>query len=190
VLGLLTLSPRARDFLPCAYVQFLRIAGRELSDPVVDDFIADGTLAETILRVEDKLASHNRRSVDFTSADIEVQAQPYPMPALQQLVRNAIMHRTYEGTNAPVRITWFDDRITIDSPGGPFGQVTAETFGKPGIQDYRNPGIAEALKVLGFVQRFGVGIPTARRLLEINGNSPPEFDVQPNHVAVTVHGAQ
>ena len=67
------------------------------------------------------------------------------------------MHRTYESTNAPVRVSWFSDRIEILSPGGPFGAVTADTFGQHGITDYRNPNLA--MRTLGFVQRFGVGIP-------------------------------
>lgn len=189
VLGLLTLSPRARDFLPGAYVQFLRIAGTDLSDPVSDELLADGTVAEVIRRTEDKLVAHNRNAVDFTTGAKEQRTQPYPLAALQQLVRNAVMHRTYEGTNNPVRVTWYDDRIEIMNPGGPFGTVTPETFGQPGITDYRNPNLAEALRVLGFVQRFGAGIATARRLLEENGNPPPEFQVQSNHIAVIIESA-
>ncbi|WP_442866881.1 ATP-binding protein [Acidovorax sp. NCPPB 4044] len=96
------------------------------------------------------------------------------------------MHRTYEATHAPVRVTWFNDRIEIVSPGGPYGIVNAGNFGQPGITDYRNPHLAEALKVLGYVQRFGVGITTARRLLADNGNPPPEFEVSATHVLVTV----
>ena len=76
------------------------------------------------------------------------------------------MHRTYEGPNAAVRVYWFDDRIEILSPGGPYGLVTVETFGEPGVLDYRNPILAEAMRVLGLVQRYGFGIPIARRELE------------------------
>ena len=189
VLGLLVLSPRVRDFLPGAYVQFLRVAGTELGDPVADEAVLDGTLAEVIRRTEDKFKSHNRRAVDFTTEERERQTQPYPLPALQQLLRNAVMHRTYEATNAPVRVTWFDDRIEVHSPGGPYGVVTAETFGQPGVTDYRNPALAEALRVLGFVQRFGAGIATARRQLADNGNPAPAFEVTPTHVGVTVGAA-
>jgi ATP-dependent DNA helicase RecG len=96
------------------------------------------------------------------------------------------MHRTYEGTNAPVRVYWFDDRIEIHSPGGPYGTVTAENFGDPGVADYRNPSIAGVLKTLGYVQRFGFGIADARKALRENGNPPLAFDVQPNAVLATV----
>ena len=97
-----------------------------------------------------------------------------------------MMHRTYESTNAPIRVYWFENRIEIHSPGGPFGVVTKENFGLPGITDYRNPHIAEAMKVLGYVQRFGVGIATAQRALAQNGNPPVEFDVQPNNILAIV----
>jgi ATP-dependent DNA helicase RecG len=36
------------------------------------------------------------------------------------------------------------------------------------------------------VQRYGVGIATARKLLAENGSPPPEFDVQPTLIGVTV----
>ena len=96
------------------------------------------------------------------------------------------MHRTYENTNAPVRITWFNDRVEIISPGGPFGVVTEENFGQPGIVDYRNRNVAEAMRVLGFVQRFGVGLATARRLLQENGNPKLELHPSANHILVTL----
>lgn len=111
------------------------------------------------------------------------------MVALQQFSRNAILHRTYEGSNSPVRVYWYNDRIEIISPGGPFGEVTPENFGAPGITDYRNPNLAEAMRVLGFVQKFGAGIMTARRSLNQNGNPLPEFVVTQHHVLVTVRPA-
>ncbi len=190
VLGILVLGTRTRDFLPGAYIQFLRIQGRELADPVLDEQAIDGPVGEVLRRIDDKLIAHNRTAVDFTSGPVETRRQPYPLAALQQLVRNAVMHRTYEATHAPARVSWFDDRIEILNPGGPYGVVTRETFGQPGVADYRNPNVAEALRVLGFVQRYGAGIPTARRELAANGNPGPEFDVQPNYIGVTVRVAQ
>jgi ATP-dependent DNA helicase RecG len=96
------------------------------------------------------------------------------------------MHRDYGTSNAPVRLTWFKDRIEIQNPGGPYGQVTVENFGNPGITDYRNPAIAEVMRNLGFVQRFGVGIQIARKSLADNGNPEPKFNVHENHVLVIV----
>ena len=101
---------------------------------------------------------------------------------------NAVMHRTYESTNAPVRISWFSDRIEVLSPGGPYGQVTIEQFGRPGVTDYRNPHVAEALRVLGFVERFGIGLQLANRRLRENGNPELEYEPEHNHVLVRIRG--
>lgn len=189
VLGILVMCNRTRDFVPGAYIQFLRIAGRELADPIVDEQLIDGPVAELLRRTDEKLAAHNRTAVDLTSGSLEKRTFSYPMSALQQIVRNAVMHRSYEATHAPVRVTWYDDRIEISNPGGPFGTVTVENFGRPGVNDYRNPSLAEALHVLGFVQRFGVGIATVRREMANNGNPPPEFEVNSSYVGVTLRRA-
>jgi ATP-dependent DNA helicase RecG len=115
--------------------------------------------------------------IDGTVAD-------YPLEALQQIFRNAILHRTYESTHAPVNIYWFNDRVEIHNPGGPYGQVTKQNFGTPGAYDYRNPNLAAVMKELAYVQHFGTGIETARRAMKRNGNPPPEFQVEDAHVAV------
>jgi ATP-dependent DNA helicase RecG len=112
------------------------------------------------------------------------------MVALQQIARNAVLHRMYEGTNAPVRITWFKDRIEIQNPGGPYGRVTRENFGQPGVTDYRNPNLAEAMKNLGYVQRFGIGIQLAQKEMEKNGNPRIEFIVEENTVLAVLRRKQ
>ncbi len=43
--------------------------------------------------------------------------------------------------------------------------------------------------ILGFAQRFGLGIPLARQKLKANGNPEPEFDFRPVQVTVTVRPA-
>ena len=136
--------------------------------------------------MEEKLEAHVESARDFTSGPVEIQRPDYPIVALQQLSRNAILHRNYEGTNAPVRISWFSDRIELLSPGGPFGQVNKANFGRPGITDYRNPHLAEAMRNLGYVQKFGVGIELARRSLGENGNLPLEFQVEDTHILAVV----
>jgi len=132
------------------------------------------------------METHNRVRIDITSGSIEKRTSDYPLPALRQFTRNAVMHRTYEGTNAPVRVYWFNDRIEIISPGGPFGEVTADKFGRPGITDYRNRHLADAMKVYGLVQRFGVGISIAQKELAKNDNPPATFEVQPKVVLCMV----
>jgi ATP-dependent DNA helicase RecG len=186
VLGILVLGKDIRRYIPGAYVQFLRFKGLALTDPLRDQKEIDGTLSELLRRMDEVIEANNSVSTSLTSGPLEITRPDYPLSALQQLARNAILHRTYDGTYAPVRIYWFSDRIEIHSPGGPFGQVTKENFGQPGVTDYRNPHLAEAMRVLGYVQRFGLGIQIARQQLAKNGNPPPEFQVESNNILVTV----
>ena len=189
-LGMMVLGRSPLDYLSNFYIQFLRIDGSELTDPIIDEARIDGTLAEILRRTDEKLRASIGVHIDLLAKDQEVKQATYPLAALQQLVRNAIMHRTYEATNAPVRITWFNDRIEIQNPGGPFGQVTRQNFGVPGVTDYRNPNMADAMKVLGYVQRFGVGIASARKLLADAGHPAPEFVVEDLHVLAIIRGRQ
>jgi ATP-dependent DNA helicase RecG len=190
VLGVLVLGVTPRTWLPGHYIQFLRIQGKTLADPIVDEAEIDGTVSDMLRRLDEKLNAHLTTSVDFTSQDREVRRSPYPIVALQQLARNAVLHRNYEGTNAPVKLYWFNDRIEIINTGGPYGSVTAQNFGKPGFSDYRNPQLAAAFKVLGYAQRFGAGITLAQQALEKNGNPPARFEVEQNFVAAIVASNQ
>ena len=64
--------------------------------------------------------------------------------------------------------------------------MNAANFGSAGAVDYRHPNLAEALRSLGFVQRFGVGIATAQRLLSEAGHPPATFQVTDSSVLVTL----
>lgn len=172
-------------WLPGAYVQFLRVQGRELGDPVADQKVLSGPVPHILRQASDLVSLGIRTPLSLGTGPTDVRQPDYPHEAVMQLLANALMHRTYE-SNAPVRLTWFDDRIEIASPGGPYGCVTPETFGEPYATDYRNPLLAEGLKLLGFVQRFGMGIAIARRSCLQNGNPPPAFDVGRGHVLATL----
>ena len=186
VLGILVIGKDTLRFIPGAYVQFLRLEGTNLTDPIRDQKEITGPLPDLLRRIDEILEANNSVSISITSEPVEITRSEYPLPALQQLIRNAILHRTYEGTNAPARVYWFSDRIEIHNPGGPFGQVTKENFGQPGVTDYRNPHLAEAMHVLGYVQRFGMGIQIARKQLHDNGNPPLEFTIEENYILATV----
>lgn len=186
VAGLLVLGRDPTSFLPGAYVQFLRLDGTDLTADVVDRKELSGPLPDVLRRMDEITHAHIRVATRFADIPTEVRSPDYPMPALQQLVRNAVMHRNYETSHAPVQWYWFTDRIEIHNPGGLFGRVTPENFGRPGGNDYRNPTVAVALHQLGFVQRFGMGVPLARKACAENGNPEPEFLFEKTSFAAVV----
>jgi ATP-dependent DNA helicase RecG len=89
VLGMLTIGKTPSDWVPGAYTQFLRLAGTNLTAPVLDEEIIYGTVADQIRRLEEKLAAHTLRGVRFADVVTEERREAYPLEALRQLVRNA-----------------------------------------------------------------------------------------------------
>ncbi len=186
--AILTYGKEPLRWVPGAYIQFLRVDGTQITDPIRNQKELAGPLREVLSQLDELLEINISTATDVTGGARERRRPDYPIVALQQLARNAVMHRTYEGTGAPVRIYWFNDRIEISNPGGLYGQVNKDNFGQ-GATDYRNPLIAEVMKVLGFVQRFGLGLPLAHTQLEKNGNPRPDFQFQPNSVLAVVRRA-
>ncbi|MGH7595802.1 MAG: ATP-binding protein, partial [bacterium] len=186
IASIIVFGKRPTHWIPGAYVQFLRLDGSELTDPIRHQKEIVGPLPELIRQLDEVLDANISINSDVRNGPTEQKEADYPIVALQQLTRNAVLHRTYESTHAPSRIYWFTNRIEIISPGGLYGLVNADNFGQPGATDYRNPLLAEATKVLGFVQRFGIGIPLARKELEKNGNPESEFKFESTKVVVVI----
>lgn len=186
--GLLICGKDPRAWLPGAYVQYVRYPSDTIGDVVQDHKEISGPLADLLRRIDELIAANIEVRANLAGR-VQQDESTYPVIALQELARNAVIHRTYEGTASPVRLTWFSDRIEITSPGGPYGTVTQQSFGADGVTDYRNPTLGEAAKAMGFIQRFGSGIPRARAALAANGNPPLEFRVEPTYVHVTIRAS-
>jgi len=183
--GLLLFGRNPRYFLPGGYVQYLQLPGTELTEAPLDQAEISGDLSSVLreLYARARLAIHTR--LQTVEGFQERLVPDYPEVALRELLTNAVLHRNYE-SNAPVRFYVFADRIEIQSPGGLYGEATPENF--PRMNSYRNPVLAEALKTLGYVNRFGYGVQRAKKLLQDNGNREPEFTFDPHAVLVKVFG--
>ena len=185
ITAVLILGNDPQYWLPGAYIQFVRYAGKESTNPVSDQKEIRGTLPDQ-LRELDRILKANISVALDTHGAVHVEKPDYPYEALRELVRNAVIHRNYENSNAPVRVYWYADKVEIISPGSVYGEVTRENFGQPSSTGYRNPTITEAMKNMGFMQKFGIGISTARKALNDNGNPPLEFDVQDTLILIRV----
>ncbi len=181
--GLLLFGKNPRFFLPGAYVQYLRLPGDTLTEIPADQAELSGDLLTVLRELDARLKVNITTSLQQVSALREKLLPDYPEGALRELLLNAIMHRDYQ-SNTPVRFYWFEDRVEIQSPGGLYGEVTPATIMRR--SSYRNPVIAEAMKALGYVNRFGYGIQRAQALLAANGSPPAEFEFDERAVLVTV----
>jgi ATP-dependent DNA helicase RecG len=173
-------------FVPGAYVQYVRYEGPTLADEPTRDRRFSGDLL-SVLRGLDELAEDVAEARPVPAQGLsERMAFSYPPRALHELFVNAVIHRNYESSTAPVLINHFQDRIEILSPGGLYGELTPEQF--PRGTSYRNPVLAEAARTLGFVNRYGRGIAIAQAELQKNGSPEARFELGAHHFLVTVRG--
>ena len=186
--AILLMGKNPRNWFPGAYIQFIRFEGKELTDPIKNQKEISGTLPDQIIRVEELLESNISISLSLSDKQ-HIESPDYPMTALNQIVRNAIIHRNYT-SNTPIKIYWFNDRIEIQSPGGPYGELNIDNFGTEGITSYRNPVIAEALKNLGFIERFGFGIPQSKKALKENRNPALKLKAELSSILAIIRKAQ
>jgi ATP-dependent DNA helicase RecG len=182
--GVLLVGKNPRFYLPGAYVQYLELPGTSLTEIPNDQAEVSGDLHTIVKELEGRLRLLIKTSMVKVSPLQEKQVPNYPEAAIRELLMNAVMHRNYN-SNSPIRFYAFADHIEIQSPGGLYGEATAQNF--PTRNSYRNPVIAEALKSLGFVNRFGYGVQRAQALLADNGNPPAVFEFDAHSVLVKIY---
>ena len=181
VAGLVVLGLDPTAHVPGAYVQFIRYAGTDVTSDIPDQVEIRGNLATILTRLEAKLSSLITTALVQGEGFKQHDVPSFPFDAIREMLVNALVHRSYQA-NSAVRVHWFDDRLEIINPGGPYGQVTNTNFDR--INDYRNPTLAEAAKNLGYMNRFGRGVSLVRAVLERNGNPEPEFAIEPQFWSV------
>lgn len=181
--GLLAFGKNPRHFMPGAYLQYLKLGGEHLASQVLVSREFGGNLLGLVQSLDALLDGIlEARPLRVTTLRDET-VWDFPRPAVREFLLNALCHRSYE-SNAPVRFHRFPGRIEINNPGGLYGDVSPANF--PRQTDYRNPIVAEALKVLGYVNRFGRGVLNAQEALRENGNQPAAFTFDPGAVTVSV----
>lgn len=186
--ALLLLGKQPREYLPGAYIQFLRLDGPELVDSILDQKEIGGTVPDQVRQIEELMRLNLRTPAAIGGAQRR-ERPDYPFEALQQLIRNALLHRTYDSSTMPVKVYWYSNRIEIMNSGGLFGEVNRDTIWR-NVTAYRNPLLAEGLKSLGVVERFGYGLMEARRAVEANGNPPLVTQFEPNYTLFGVEPAR
>ena len=176
-LGVLLFAKHPERFIPSAYVQYVKFAGADNASEVLQENVFRGPLVRVVqdLDVFVKTGPAASRPV-LATAMREDPVSRYSAWALREFLMNAIIHRDYFLGNAPIKFYEYKkNRIEISNPGGLYGRAKPDNF--PFVNDYRNPMLAEAMKVLGMVNKYNRGIAKANRELEKNGNPVAQFDV-------------
>ena len=173
--AVLLFGKNTKYFFPGAYIQHVLFDGLDNAADILNQNEFSGSLVSMLPRleafVETSVIQKRPSPVSMLQEKILVN---YPQWAIRELLMNAVMHRDYR-SNTPTKFYQYKDRLKIVNPGGLYGNARPENF--PDVNDYRNPVIAEALRVMGYVNKFNRGIARVQKELVENGNGKAVFIV-------------
>ena len=107
-----------------------------------------------------------------------------PEEAFREAVANSLVHRQWD-VPTHIRISMFDDRIEVVSPGGLPQGLTKREYLEGQVSILRNPIVGNVLFRLGIIERFGTGV---LRIKDCYRDSlvQPDFDVFENSIKITL----
>lgn len=111
----------------------------------------------------------------------------YPIDVINELVKNAILHRDYDIEGAPIYLEINDDAIIIKSPGYAvppikLGQIA--NFNAPSLS--RNPKIMFVFDALDMAEQRGLGFMIVRELPEKYGLPLPLVSYEEPYLVFTL----
>lgn len=107
-----------------------------------------------------------------------------PEAAFREAIANALIHRLWD-MESQIKVSMFDDRIEIISPGGLPSGITEDEYLSGKLLVLRNRNLANVFYRLGFVEIFGTGIIRIKQLYE-EGLKQPDFEVSENAIKIVL----
>ena len=107
-----------------------------------------------------------------------------PEAAFREAIANALIHRVWD-MESQIKVSMFDDRIEIISPGGLPSGITEDEYLSGKLSVLRNRNLANVFYRLGFVEIFGTGIIRIKQLYE-EGLKQPDFEVAENTIKIVL----
>ena len=111
-------------------------------------------------------------------------AEKIPEAAFREAIANALIHRVWD-VESQIKVSMFDDRIEIISPGGLPSGITEDEYLSGKLSVLRNRNLANVCYRLGFVEIFGTGITRIKQLYE-EGLKQPDFEVSENTIKIVL----
>lgn len=107
-----------------------------------------------------------------------------PKKAFREALANAIIHRVWD-VNSFIRISMYDDKIEIESPGGLPEGISKDEYLYSNISILRNPIIAGIFYRLDIIEKFGTGIARINSTYS-NSLSKPNYLINNNSITIVL----
>ena len=171
-----------RRFSTNAFVKIGRFRGD--SDLRFQD-VEEGNLIVLLRNVLERLDhKYLTRSIEFKGM-LRLEHSEYPIPALREMLLNALVHRTYMGSFTQIRV--YDDKITIWNHGTLPEEITLESLKQVHSSYPRNPLIADVCFKGGLIDSWGRGTVRIIETCKEAGLPEPELTERDGGFLVTLY---
>ena len=175
--AILLFGKNPQMFFSRARIRFIRYEGTEekfgAQMNVIKDVIFEGTILKMIEDCIAYLDTQIKEKTYLGKDGLFVTEEEYPKFVRQEIIVNAVTHRSYSISGTDIQVKMFDDRIVVESPGKLPGLVRTDNIRHTHFS--RNPRIAEFLKAYNFVKEYGEGVNRMCNELEKAGLRNPEY---------------
>ena len=198
VAGVLLCTPNPEQWLPNACITATRYRGGDRASGQIDAQEIIGPLNEQIAGAV-AFAARNMRVAARKDPDRSDLPQ-YSEKAVFEALVNAVVHRDYSIRGSKIRLSMFDDRLEIQSPGSLPNNLTVESMASR--QSTRNEALTSVLARMPvggtrggedrryYMERRGDGVPIVRReTLELCGKYPEYRIVDDTEVVLVIPAA-
>jgi ATP-dependent DNA helicase RecG len=166
-------------------IRFIRIDGREMHVGADYNVVKDKSIDEPILRLIDDAKAYIADQLrEFTHQDREsgrfIETPEYPEFPWYEGIINAVAHRDWAATGQFIKVSMYDDRLEIESPGRFPDIVTADNISYTRFS--RNKRISRVMTEFEWVRELNEGVKKIYSDMADAGLPAPEYIEGPNTV--------
>lgn len=187
--AVLLFAENVMKFYPQCRIRFIRVDGRKLQVGANYNVVKDKSIDAPILKIVNQAKAFIKDQLrDFTRQDTKtgkfIESPEYPeFPWLEGII-NAVAHRDYAMRGAFIKVSMFDDRLEIESPGRLPDIVTVDNIRYTRFS--RNSQISRVMTEFGFVRELNEGVKKIFSDMEEAGLEPPVYNDSSNAVTLTL----
>lgn len=189
VTGALFFASNVEKLLPQSGIQLFRFGGQDNTGDILDQKESSATIQDAIEAAIKFVQFNSAVRGVFNNGDLRRTDVPeYDSFVIREFVANAFCHRDWSIFGQKIRLSMFDDRLELFSPGPLPNTLTLENA-LAGVSFYRNPNIAQLCRDYGLVEKAGRGLQKIVAICRRLGLPQPQFQCDSTFIKTTVYKA-
>ncbi|WP_315821674.1 ATP-binding protein [Paraflavitalea speifideaquila] len=144
-----------KEFFPYSKIECARFKGTS-TDTFIDQKTIDDHIGIQAELAYDFVLRHINKGATVNGVYTKSRWE-YPVAAIREALRNAVVHRDYSLTGKDIKVAIYDDMVEITSPGKLMPSIDFNEL-EARQSDIRNKVIAPIFKKIGVIDQWGNGL--------------------------------